>query len=580
MRITGTLLAFIISITALYGQIDPPQLNCIEGDGTEIHIQWAPPAAPCGPVTGYEVFHSTQEQGPYQSFTINNPGVIDTVFPGGEPVYCYMQSLMNCPGEIPVPSDTLIWDLSPPIMQAVSVNSSNQVEVSWYPSESQDVSAYLVYVDGANFPDTVYGNGSSVYTDLVSDPQTASHTYELAWFRECTDATGRRGAKGNPYQSILAQNLVQDICDRSFRFVWTPYVTYVVFNDGYEIEVSINGSAYTPVDTVENSTQIFTYDNANTDDYYCFRINVLLTNGFKATSNEICDTARVVDIPIGAHVRNATVISDNQVDIEYYPDTTGLVDLFRAQRSEGGSIFRDWPVTNTGTAGVPVYEIYRDGNSVTQSRPYSYRFYREDECANSYITDTVKTIYLDADLDFGLTADLQWTAYYNTNGTVVRYIINKIISGDTTQFATTSPTMLEYEDESALNPSSLDTVCYFITAEIDLDIDGVISTQVISKSNVVCLEPTPRIITPSAFKPEGFNSIFVPIIQFGTNVNYNMRIWDRWGKKLFESNDINVGWDGTYKNAIVPLENYVFYITFEGQDGNMYSKAGNVIVVR
>jgi gliding motility-associated-like protein len=288
----------------------------------------------------------------------------------------------------------------------------------------------------------------------------------------------------------------------------------------------------------------------------------------------------VVDIPLGAHVRNVTVISNSVVELEYYPDSAGIVDLFRVQRKEGASIFQDWPVNNTGSTGVPPYQIYRDENAGTNRRPYWYRFYREDECANSYITDSLRTIYLDAELGLGLTGDLRWTEHVNGEGSLIRYVINKILNGDTTQIATVGPSVLEYEDMNALNPSTLDTVCYFITAEVDLNIPGVVSTTVFSNSNAVCLQPQPRIFAPKAFRPEGFNTIFKPIIQFGTNINYNFRVWDRLGRKLFETDDVNLGWDGTFKNQIVPLDNYVYFVTFEGQDGNTYSKAGNVILVR
>ena len=123
----------------------------------------------------------------------------------------------------------------------------------------------------------------------------------------------------------------------------------------------------------------------------------------------------------------------------------------------------------------------------------------------------------------------------------MRYLINKIVNGSISQIASVSGNTLEYEDLNALNPNTLDTVCYYILAEVDLDIPGIVNETVFSNSNTVCLQPTPRIITPSAFRPEGFNSIFKPIIQFGTNVNYNFRIWDRWGQKLFETDNVNIG---------------------------------------
>ena len=83
MRITGLLFVIIIFVSSgLFAQMTPPQLNCIEGDGTEIPVQWSVPIAPCGPLTGYTVFYASQPQGPYQSFTVNNPFVTDTVFAG------------------------------------------------------------------------------------------------------------------------------------------------------------------------------------------------------------------------------------------------------------------------------------------------------------------------------------------------------------------------------------------------------------------------------------------------------------------------------------------------------------------
>lgn len=572
--------AHLATAASLRAQITPPGLFCIEGDGTQIRIQWTPPAAPCGPVLGYEVHYASQPDGPYQSFTINDLGITDTVFAAGEPVYCYMTSLMDCPGQVAVSSDTLIWDLGPPVIRTVSVNLSGQIEVSWNPSASPDISDYLVYVDGANIPDTVPANAGNLYTDLVSDPQTAVHRYRLAWFRSCTDGDGRRGSIGPEYVSILAENLRQDQCNRTFNFTWTAYQTHGVQLLGYEVEVSVNGGPYQAADTTSPDVRIFTFADAQTGDFYCLRANALLGNGLKASSNAVCDTARVVDVPRGGQIRNATVINDNNIDIEYYPDSAGVVDLFRAQRSETGNNFQDWPVTLRGTSGLPEFETWRDGNATPQSRAYSYRFNREDECGNSYLTDTVRTVRLRARLGLGLSGQLSWTPYENSNATVTRYLITRIVNGDTAQLATTGAFETEYEDLNALDPTALDTVCYFVTAEAALDIPGIVQTTVFSRSNTVCLNPQPRIIAPTAFAPEGFNQVFLPIIQFGTNRDYTLRIWDRYGRELFSSNDANLGWDGSYKGVIVPIDNYVWQVIFTGQDGNTYSKAGNVIVVR
>ncbi|MCO5258569.1 MAG: gliding motility-associated C-terminal domain-containing protein [Crocinitomicaceae bacterium] len=54
---------------------------------------------------------------------------------------------------------------------------------------------------------------------------------------------------------------------------------------------------------------------------------------------------------------------------------------------------------------------------------------------------------------------------------------------------------------------------------------------------------------PNTFTPDGneFNNSFQPVITTGIDVqNYSLKIYNRWGELIFESRDVNVGWDGTY----------------------------------
>lgn len=54
---------------------------------------------------------------------------------------------------------------------------------------------------------------------------------------------------------------------------------------------------------------------------------------------------------------------------------------------------------------------------------------------------------------------------------------------------------------------------------------------------------------PNAFTPDSdeSNPTFKPVFTSGFEPNsYRMEIYNRWGEKIFESNDYNIGWDGTY----------------------------------
>jgi hypothetical protein len=581
MKLFFALLITLVFSNGLFAQVNPPQLSCIEGNGSEIEIFWSAPINPCNTVNGYEVFFSDQIDGPYQSFTITNTSAIDTTFATiFTEVYCFMQSIMPCPGETVLSSDTLIWDLRPPTVASISVNSGNQIEVTWEPNTSPDISAYLIYIDNGNIPDTVYGVESTVYTDLISNPATASHNYQIAWFRDCVNDGDRRGSIGAVYNSILMQDLDQDLCNRAFSFGWNNYENYTDGILGYQISVSENSGAYVPIDTVPTNQLIYLFTEAVNEVFYCFKVAAVLPNGLLGASNTLCDTARVIDIPMGAHVRNASVVGPNTVHIEYFPDISGDIADLNPQRSESGTNFQTWPVGFLAASGTnPNYDIYEDNTAAPASSDYFYRFRRVDECGDEHFSDTVRTIQLAAELGFGLVGELEWNPFEITYGTVVEYTIIKYVNGDSSVLTTVGASTLSFEDNDAIDPSTLDTVCYQIIAEIELVIPDLISTTVFSNSNVSCLEPTPRIFMPNAFKPTGLNNVFKPIFHFGTDENYIFRVYNRIGQQLFETNNPAEGWDGRVDGKLQGLEGFVYYVSFVGQDGETYTKSGSFVLM-
>ncbi len=73
---------------------------------------------------------------------------------------------------------------------------------------------------------------------------------------------------------------------------------------------------------------------------------------------------------------------------------------------------------------------------------------------------------------------------------------------------------------------------------------------------------------PNAFTPDGdnFNQVFKPVFTSGFDpTSYNLTIFDRWGEILFESNDVSVGWDGSYIQTpnLVQDGIYVWKISFK-----------------
>jgi gliding motility-associated-like protein len=105
-----------------------------------------------------------------------------------------------------------------------------------------------------------------------------------------------------------------------------------------------------------------------------------------------------------------------------------------------------------------------------------------------------------------------------------------------------------------------------------------------------CVDSTFRIINfdnslviyvPNAFTPDGdeFNNIFKPI--FAAPVaSYNLKIYNRWGEILFESNDTEVGWNGTYNGTLVQDGAYTWDILVTTFETRTYRKQGTVSILK
>ncbi|MDX1652570.1 MAG: gliding motility-associated C-terminal domain-containing protein, partial [Brumimicrobium sp.] len=74
---------------------------------------------------------------------------------------------------------------------------------------------------------------------------------------------------------------------------------------------------------------------------------------------------------------------------------------------------------------------------------------------------------------------------------------------------------------------------------------------------------------PNTFTPDNdnFNEVFKPIFTSGFDpFDYKLLIFNRWGEIIFESNNAEVGWDGTYgadSEQIVKDGTYVWKIIFK-----------------
>jgi gliding motility-associated-like protein len=59
-----------------------------------------------------------------------------------------------------------------------------------------------------------------------------------------------------------------------------------------------------------------------------------------------------------------------------------------------------------------------------------------------------------------------------------------------------------------------------------------------------------------------------------------MKVFNRWGQLVFQSNDMKLGWNGRFNGTVQPMDAYAFVLNIEFSDGNKVTKTGNVTLLR
>lgn len=106
-----------------------------------------------------------------------------------------------------------------------------------------------------------------------------------------------------------------------------------------------------------------------------------------------------------------------------------------------------------------------------------------------------------------------------------------------------------------------------------------------SVSLTVTVEPALFIFTPNAFTPDGNgnNDVFLPVISGTEVLQYKFEIFDRWGKKVFETYEVGEGWNGQFMNNGVILQDgvYTWAIQIRSIDQPVLShQKGNVTLLK
>ncbi len=160
-----------------------------------------------------------------------------------------------------------------------------------------------------------------------------------------------------------------------------------------------------------------------------------------------------------------------------------------------------------------------------------------------------------------------------------------IFPGGTAHLWVKGPGTFEWEPVTTLSCSQCDrpdaspdsTTTYTVTI---IDENG---CEHILDVTVTVLPPPcdPSIVfVPNAFSPnaDGVNDLLYVRGHFIDQIEFV--IYDRWGEKVFETFDISVPWDGTFKGVALTPDVYSYYLKVRCTGGEDLIKTGNISILK
>lgn len=489
-------------------------------------------------------------------------------------------SVSNVDGDIFV--DNVIPQI--PVLDSVSVTSGNNVQIGWQPSASQDVVGYVVYqyINGIwTAIDTLWGRMNTSYLNVISNAGQQSEDYVVTAFDSC----GNISTFGAVHHTLFLQRSI-DICTGSANLWWNSYVNFPGGLGGYNIYASENNGPWLLIGSTMAGDTDFVHTGLTQFSTYCYYVEAYNTMAtMTASSEQVCVFANVPQQPVFNYLRVATVAGTNTVLVKAYVDAAADVVRYDVYRAD--SIIGPWVLIGNVPANPPsTLATFADNTAQTGMQSYYYKMVAVDSCDHDAMTSNIgRTICLQAISNNEITNTLYWNDYEQWLGGVLHYNIYRMIDGilDPAPVATvpyTSAGNNVYVDDVTAYTNMIGQFAYQVEG-----VEGPGNTYAFTDtaySNVAEVVQRPLVYVPNAFSPNGngLNDYFLPSTGFVDIVDYQLRVFNRWGEELFYTQDRNEGWDGKYKEHKCEPGVYVWILTFKTASGQFVDMKGTVTLLR
>lgn len=585
-----TTLFFSVSFAFLSGQ-SAPEIECVPSDFGNPLISWTEATDVCPSFTLYVSING----GPFNPLSSFSSGTTTSYrHVGADGTSNSLGYQFVCDSDPSVVSDTIYNSkMLLPEIERVSIVGPNQVQLNWKQGISPGTEIYRVYelISGSLTPTPrsgdIVGINNTTYTHTYPSAVSNPVSYLVTASNSCGGNENFIGAK---YHTSVFQTLNVNRCDAAMTINWSPYIGWNDTLDYYNIIIDDQDPSTADTFQVSANDTNYTATGFTDGNQINVKVEAVSKSGLISTSNDTTFLADIVNPASYVHLPSVSVMPNGQVELKFYCDPLADIRAFEIYRGTDTS-----SIGKIATEKVPLpfnvspldlpgrllpYAVYMDNdpNILTDKLSYHYYVTALDSCNQTFQSNTAQTILLQGNASSDYKNELEWSSYPFLGNGLSGYEVKRRDDSDSTFYSVMNTSINQYNDDieaETRNPATRDEdgiFCYQVEAQTlpsDTDRLHLLDSIAIS-SNMLCLAQWPPFLTgiPNAFTPNGdqLNDTFKPKMVFLTDDGYQMQIYDRWGQKIFETNDPNIGWDGTFQGNPMAPGMFVYVIRFRIPD--------------
>lgn len=469
----------------------------------------------------------------------------------------------------------LFYDISAPDtaqVDSISVMSDGTTVLAWRIPRQLDLVKYQIYLYNgtAQTLAVVPGRQNTAYLFTSTIAETSPLSLFVAGIDSCNNPGG---FDKRPVTMFLKSEY--DRCAYSTKLTWNNYIN---IPDGfleYRIYYSENGAAFHQIGSTTQTT--FIHDGASPGKNLCYFVRVVNSSEtITASSNRSCFYSNQVASSDFVYIKTATVLSDNIVQLKLFIDTNKISTGIDLLRSVDGVNYKNVGfVAYTGSSSY----TFLDSETSTNKESYFYKAVVKDSCNNQRaVSNIARTIFLKVveDKEQLFVKHLSWNPYLGFAGSLSGYnvfrIVNDIASDIPIGYADEqSSAFVDNLEDEASRGSKIE---YMVQAVEGIENPYGIKEK--SNSNLVQVYMEGRLYIPNSFAPNGANTTWLPINYFVDKNEYNVKVYNRWGNKVFEAHDDKTAWDG----ANCPPDTYVYLINYKNARGEYEQIKGTILLLK